>query len=397
MKNKIFVVDDDASSAVIVEALVGNEYDVESFLSPKECIDQLVQGNIPDVFLLDVQMPEMDGYELCQTIKGMDLGRNVPVIFISSCDAPEDIMMGYEVGAEDYVVKPFERIGLSQKISRLLRIEHDRQALLSQAADAELLSGIFMDNANEYAVLIKYLRTLNECSKFDEVIRATLKTVEAYQLSGSVQIRMRDVERTLGTSGENWPMELAVLSHVKTLGRIFEFKTRCVYNYGPVTILVNNVPIHDPDRCGRIRDNLAIVAECAEAKLLAIESNRDKIRLRTEIKQVMDQLAQFVTRNNQRFDEAKATGGMYSVHLSGTLTRELGKLGVTCQQEDQILDLVSEQIDKLVDLFAFAGESADELSQIRKKFDELLTVTTEVVKPRAFNVERHNSNAAELF
>ena len=61
----------------------------------------------PHLLLLDIAMPEMDGYELCQIMKGRPETRDIPIIFISAFDKPDDVIRGFELGGEDYITKPF--------------------------------------------------------------------------------------------------------------------------------------------------------------------------------------------------------------------------------------------------------------------------------------------------
>ena len=81
----------------------------------------------PQLILLDISMPEMDGYELCKILKGNVTTRSIPVIFISAFDDAQDIVKGFEVGGEDYITKPFipeviqARVSLHLKLSEATR------------------------------------------------------------------------------------------------------------------------------------------------------------------------------------------------------------------------------------------------------------------------------------
>lgn len=83
---------------------------------------KLIRSSRPNLILLDVSMPEMDGYELCQKLKRDMLYKDIPIIFISAYDTPEDVVKGFEVGSEDYITKPFipeevkARVGVHLKV-----------------------------------------------------------------------------------------------------------------------------------------------------------------------------------------------------------------------------------------------------------------------------------------
>lgn len=375
---KVVVVDDDPTTALLVKSLLGDDYAVETFDAAATCLDRLSEG-APDIFLLDVEMPGMNGYELCRRIKTSPAGKDVPVIFLSVHDTIDDILAGYDAGAEDYVVKPFEHTGLQRKIENILRIDGDRRALRMQAQTSDELASLVMANLDEYAVLIRFLRSLNECAGYQDVIEAMLGLLDAYKLEGSVQIRMRNLEKTFSHAGENWPMEIAVINHVRSLGRIFEFKRCSVYNFDHITVLVTNMPLDDPDRCGRIRDNIAIAAESAEAKLVAVQAGEDKARLRTEIVELLRELGNNVDRYGHRYDEARYQSSLHAVRLCDDLAAALANLGMSDTQEDAVLELVRTRSEKLVDLYDFAGTTGADLAAIKSRLEALITATGDTV------------------
>ncbi len=99
---------------------------------------KLVEQHKPDIILLDVYMPEMDGFEVCRTIKGNKDFCSVPVIFLTSSDDEESIKKGFELGAQDYVTKPFN---ISELLARVnTHIQLKQQAEFLKEANSELES-----------------------------------------------------------------------------------------------------------------------------------------------------------------------------------------------------------------------------------------------------------------
>jgi DNA-binding response OmpR family regulator len=306
----VFVVDDDKTTRLLLETMLGKKYSVEAFVSAESCLDRLEHKH-PNLFLLDVGLPGMDGYDLCRNIKGVPEIMGIPVVFISGHDDLEAVMAGYDAGGEDYIVKPFDIAGLLRKIENLRRIEQDKKALLNQAKDSDELATLVLANLDEYAVLIKFLRSLNECNNTQETVDALLRSLAAFRLEGAVQVRLRNFEKTFSKAGENWPLEIAVMNHIRTLDRIFEFRTRCAYNFEHITVLVTNMPVADADLCGRIRDHLAIAAEAAEAKLMALQTFADNANMRGEIHGLLVNIGQTMQAHNQQQDQARHNGSIY--------------------------------------------------------------------------------------
>ncbi len=115
-KDMIFVVDDNPENIkVIGKMLEGHMYEPMVFLSAKAALKSI--GNEkPELILLDIMMPEMDGYEMCQNLKADDSTRDIPVIFLTGMTETEDLVKGFDAGAADYVTKPFESAELLSRI-----------------------------------------------------------------------------------------------------------------------------------------------------------------------------------------------------------------------------------------------------------------------------------------
>ena len=103
----VMVVDDTETNIDILVDLLGDDYEIMVAMDGKECLEA-VRVQTPDIFLLDVMMPGMDGYELCRKLKSYKRTRDVPVIFVTAKDAIDDKLDGYDAGGVDYLTKPID-------------------------------------------------------------------------------------------------------------------------------------------------------------------------------------------------------------------------------------------------------------------------------------------------
>jgi len=106
-KQMIMIVDDTETNIDILVELLGDEYELMVAMSGQECIEA-VRRQTPDMFLLDVMMPGMDGFELCRKLKNYKRTREVPVIFVTAKGEIDDKLDGYDVGGVDYITKPID-------------------------------------------------------------------------------------------------------------------------------------------------------------------------------------------------------------------------------------------------------------------------------------------------
>jgi HD-like signal output (HDOD) protein/CheY-like chemotaxis protein len=120
---KILIVDDEERNIRLLKAmLLSEEYQLTGVLSGKEALESLDEIN-PDIILLDVMMPEIDGFEVCSLIKQDEKTRAIPVIIVTALDEKEHRTQAMEAGADDFISKPVDRTELRIRVKSLLRIK----------------------------------------------------------------------------------------------------------------------------------------------------------------------------------------------------------------------------------------------------------------------------------
>lgn len=344
---RVFVVDDDAIILDVLRATLAAECELHTFASAEACLSALADVK-PDLFLLDVSMPLMDGYALCRQLKDDWDTQDIPVVFISASDNNETRMLCYEAGGDDFIQKPFDPAELLSKLGVAGRILAEKKALREQAGYAQRTAMAAMVSMGELGVVLQFLSKSFACNTLDELAAALLDAMQQYDLQAAVQMRIGDEVLTLSHNGRNVPLEVSVLNHVRESGRIFQFKSRCVFNYGQVTLLVKNMPLEDAERCGRIRDNGALLAEGADARLRAIETEMLAARRRAGIESALPRLYSTLdgVQANYRRNCFELTQVM--IDFQEQLAKAFISLGLMERQEEQLSSMANDFVTRLV-------------------------------------------------
>jgi len=120
-RTKILVVDDEPDTLIpLTRALEADNYTVVGAVDGADALEK-VRDETPDLILLDLMLPKLNGYEVCMKLKDDPLTRHIPIIMLSAKGEIKDKVLGIEIGADDYVTKPFELLELKARIRALLR------------------------------------------------------------------------------------------------------------------------------------------------------------------------------------------------------------------------------------------------------------------------------------
>ncbi|MEJ2406072.1 MAG: response regulator [Candidatus Thiodiazotropha sp.] len=127
--NKILVVDDNASNLrLLLELLTEKGYTVYAAISGELVLD-FVKSRLPDLILLDIKMPGLDGYEVCRRLKANESTRSIPIIFLSALEDQRDKVKGFQAGGVDYITKPFQSEELLARVGVHLRLRELTEGL----------------------------------------------------------------------------------------------------------------------------------------------------------------------------------------------------------------------------------------------------------------------------
>ena len=125
-KALILYVDDEPVNLIIMQEFLQDSYELITVNSGEGCLQQVAIQK-PDLILLDVNMPEVDGLETCARLKADAETAEIPIVFVSALASQTELMAGYEAGGDDYITKPFSEEILQKKLQIVLASQQRKQ------------------------------------------------------------------------------------------------------------------------------------------------------------------------------------------------------------------------------------------------------------------------------
>lgn len=225
MNQRVFILEDDADIVRIVSDILSPEgYSVSSSASAKTGLKK-IEANPPDLILLDIRLPDTDGFEVCRLIKAQSKLKHIPIIIISAKTDEFDVVTGLELGAEDYVKKPFQRRELLARIKAALRrknMEPEPQVLTFGPLKIDLdnyaasVDGKDMNLAPKEFELLAFFTRKEGRVLTRTLISESVWGIEHLPTSRTIDYHVYQIRKKLGAYGR-W------IKFLKGIGYRFEF------------------------------------------------------------------------------------------------------------------------------------------------------------------------------
>lgn len=369
---RVLAVDDEPYNLEIIEEILEEQdFEVKTVESGPACLEVVEQYH-PDVILLDVSMPDMNGYEVCRQLKANPHTQDTVVMFVSARGTVEERMEGYAVGAEDYIVKPFSHEELRSKLHHLKVISDEKDALIKQVDEASSTAFNAMANSSEMGEIVNYVERIGEIWDIDALGKELLQCLSRFDLQGNAQLRVGDEAKHFSLTGGCSPIVVELFDMLKTRGRLHEFSQRLLVNYEKVSLLILNMPEHEPEKHGRIRDHVCFLVSVTEQQLGAIVTRHAlqarQLQLSTAVEKIETEFRDLISLMNS----TKAENERVFKKLQEELEDRIPLMGLDDDQEAFIYRKVDETIQNSVARAESVDAMQDAFEQIEQDLAKLL-------------------------
>ena len=368
--SKILIVDDDDFSAMVTADMLASEYDVRHVDNGQVALS-LLSENLPDLLLLDVDMPGMSGYEVCRALRDDSAIGDLPIIFLSGMVSDEDRLAGYEAGGDDYLTKPVSADELRSKIKIELTHYAERRRLKNDLSSAFSTAMTAMSSSAEIGAVLQFMRTSFSCPDYAALCHEVLSTFSSYGLEASVKIHGEQGTASFSPNGPCLPLEDSVLTNMSRQGRLFEFGSRTSCSYEHITIIVKSDAQADPERHGRMKDNLAWLAEGANARVVALDSTASVAKQHAALMQLTASVSKSLQGIDQRHRDQGARNSQIFQELQTNFDRSMLTLGVTQSQEEELANMLLDAANQARALYDEGLEIGSHMENILKQLEEV--------------------------
>jgi len=360
-KSKILVVDDNVTNVTLLERALEHDYIIEKAYGGKDALD-ILREKIFDIVLLDVNMPDYDGYKVCKLVRQSSANKNIPIIFISALTELGDKLKGYEAGGQDYIEKPVKIPELIQKVELAISNSKEIEKLNEQVSYATQTAMTALTNNSEQGIIISFMELTFQADHIHELIKALTDSISQYSIDCCVQVRTQGQNVNASTSKIDISrLENDLLEKTVNAERIVTLGKRGLFNSPRVSILVRNMPTEDQALYGRLVDHLAVIVVAADARCKHIEMQENKIGSRNKaLDQVVEIADEEIEKLQGQFNSFREEARRIMSELHADIEDSLVEFKLTEKQEDhfyRILGQGENEVNELLELGVVVEES----------------------------------------
>jgi CheY-like chemotaxis protein len=371
-KRKVLIVDDNATEIHILVENLREEYATRVATNGMRAIELLAGGYQPDVILLDVVMPLIDGYETCRQILAMPSQHRAHVIFVSGHDTVEEKLAGYEAGGSDFLIKPITPDELTRKVRLAVQQRMAREKLHIEIDSAVETAMTALSVSEQQGILVDFLRKCMKASTPEQIAQCIVSACNKFGIGCCIQVRCPWGKLEFSDEGSVSPVESELLSRLYDSGKRLDPKSATVNHHGAISFIARHLP-EESEKRSRLKEYLAILCESASQRFDCIMQNTATPHAGDSL------LVNFIHQQQASVHETLTQSRRHKEHIlhifDAMLQRielDFTSLGFSEKQEGLLMSLLQDGAERLA-AHCEDGHALDD--RLQALFDELRLYT----------------------
>ncbi|MUH72140.1 response regulator [Psychrosphaera haliotis] len=336
-KKKVLVADDDQGINLLLVNTLLKKFDVHSSFSGKETLSKCEEHHF-DLVLLDVNLGDIDGREVCKTLKNDSEGKPPLIIFISGDQDQENIIRCFENGADDFIGKPFSPVQVMTKVEALLKYDVMIDNLQSQSQELTSLVTTTMSQASSYGSSLQMVKQLNHANSESEIAQTVFNFLASQGLHAALYLKDNKHSTCFDqASSVCSPIVKEVFELTHNKQRIKNLGTRLMVSDQHCSILVLDPPKEDEEAYGIFIDIITVVIEAVEARFIGFLREQELRSLNKELSLVISQI-------NQDVEQVRKDKQSLMDDIIMQIGLSFHKLDLTIDQEEYFTKLMEQTL-----------------------------------------------------
>lgn len=313
-----------------------------------------------DAIVSDVEMPELDGYELCANVRQMDKFKEMPFVFVSAKVSMEEKLKGYEVGGDDYITKPIDGEDVVIKVRHIIEKQIKHHSLTQQLQDSHNAAMQAMSYTSNLGLVLQFMKAAASVDDFENLAIKIFDVTSALGLSAVIQFHSSDKIVSFQKQGDVTPLEANVIEMARNKGRFFDFQTRTIINYDDFSLLILNMPVTDTEKYGLLKDILGNLCDAIEVKV--------KLLLTNVVVEQKDKVINVVTQALERIDQSYRDIQQANLAAIDDMVQKMEEamfgFGLSESQEDIVRGIILYTKNKSAEIFEDGKELYNDFEEI---------------------------------
>ena len=369
-KPRVLSIDDNHANQALIGQGFGSKYQIDFEMNAEEGISRAIE-TLPDLILLDVNLPDIDGFEVCKKIRLIDELKTVPVLFISALTSLDDRLQGYKAGGDDYICKPINIDELRLKIEVNLASKQKASSLQAQLKSASETAMTAMTTNGETGLVLNYIIDSYQCGTCEELAVLTFNYLNSFGLNSCTQFRTQQGRHNYSCKGQLKPLEVELLTEAEYSDRIVHFGNKSIFNTAHASLLIKNMPVDNQDLYGRINDHIAIALKGTNEwvntyRLKECEASSREEKVSNSISLLRDELRDIDISFNNYGHEMKQLVDNLIVELE----QDMIAVGLTEGQEERLIGIIKDNRNRIDDMQDLSDEMEQRLLRLENSFIE---------------------------
>lgn len=367
----VLAIDDDKISQKFIARALARQYNHISAFTGEEGIAQAIEL-CPDIILLDVEMPGMNGYEVCDQLRQNNSTSQIPIVFLSSRSSLRERMLGFESGANDYLPKPFAPEELLAKLNLLNTYKTNQQQLEEKVSLAEETAYTALTGSSELGLAMSFVEQSYNAQNYEMLAFRLFSVTSSLDLKCSLLMLNGDEKLYFSSTGNINPLEEEVIAMLRKDQRFIDFGCRTQINFDHLSLLIKNMPLDDMERYGRIKDLMPSMLGSADAKIQSLNARsamsaqtNELLNSFNDIKSTLATLAVSLKDNQEK-------GAHIMRDMLNELEFHLPGMGLEDDQERFIVNLIDGSIHKALDVTDATSSISNSFTHVVSNLEDLI-------------------------